>query len=425
MNTEIVVVGAGAAGTIAALTAAKAGARVVLIERNRSIGRKLAITGGGRCNLTNQSELAELVANTPGNGRFLYSAFQNFDAQAVMDLFQNELGVRLKVERGKRVFPESDQAREVVDALAQALRRHGVTLVCEAQVSELLIADGQIAGVRCADGREFGARAVIIATGGASYPGTGSTGDGYRLAAQAGHTLTPIRPSLIPLETREEWVKDLEGLALTNVRVSGYYQGKVLEAEFGEMLFTSFGVSGPVILSLSRSIAGRVLEQPLSVVLAIDLKPALSEAELDQRIQRDFAKYVNKFFRNALDDLLPQKLIPVVVKLSEIPPEKPVHQITREERLELVRLLKGLQLTISRPRPLKEAIVTAGGVTVKEIHPKTMASKRTAGLFFAGEVMDVDAYTGGFNLQIAFSSGVAAGLAAAERAHEAEQSRAN
>lgn len=425
MNTEIIIVGGGAAGTLAALTAAKAGAQVVLLERNRTIGRKLAITGGGRCNVTNQSDLAELVANTPGNGRFLYSAFQNFDAQAVMDLFQEELEVPLKVERGKRVFPASDQARDVVEALQRALRERGVRVIPEARVSDLLLGEGRVTGVRCTDGSEYGALAVIVATGGASYPGTGSTGDGYRLAEQAGHTLVPIRPALIPLETREEWIKDLEGLSLTNARVTAYYGGKVLDSEFGEMLFTGFGVSGPVILSLSRAVAGRVLEKPLSVALAIDLKPALGEAELDLRVQRDFAKYVNKFFRNALDDLLPQKLIPVMVRLSGIDPDKPVHQVTREERGELVSLLKGLQLTVTRPRPLKEAIVTVGGVNIKEINPRTMASKRLTGLYFAGEVMDVDAYTGGFNLQIAFSSGHAAGLAAAEQVHEMRRSRAN
>lgn len=409
----MIVIGAGAAGVMAALIAARDGAKVLLIERNRSIGRKLAITGGGRCNVTNQSELNELVANTPGNGRFLYGAFQRFSAQDVMDYFQDELGVPLKVERGRRVFPVSDQAREIVDALNRKLNQLGVRVLTETRVTELMIADGRMQGVRLEDGREHHAAAVIIATGGASYPGTGSTGDGYRLAQKAGHSVTKIRPALIPLGTREPWVKELEGLSLTNVRVSSYYRGKQLESEFGEMLFTGFGVSGPIILSISRQIAQVVMDEPNSVVITIDLKPALSEADLDLRIQRDFAKYVNKLYKNALDDLLPQKLIPVMIRLSGIDPNKAVHQITREERLELVRLFKDFQLTISQPRPIKEAIVTAGGVNVKEVNPKTMESKLQPGLYFAGEVLDVDAYTGGFNLQIAFSTGFLAGTAAA------------
>jgi predicted Rossmann fold flavoprotein len=413
MNADIVVVGAGAAGTMAALVAAGAGADVVLLERNRSLGRKLAITGGGRCNLTNQSDLNDLVSNTPGNGRFLFSAFQRFTAQDVMRFFENELKVPLKVERGRRVFPVSDQAKEVVAALEQALHDRRVHLITSTRVNGLLIKAGRIEGARSEAGAEYLARSVVLATGGASYPGTGSTGDGYQLARDAGHSIIAIRPSLVPLETREEWVKRLEGLSLTNVQVTGYHGGKVLESEFGEMLFTGFGVSGPVILSLSRKIAALVMDKPNSVVLTIDLKPALSEAELDLRLQRDFAKYTNKQFKNALDDLLPQKLIPVFVELSKIDPLKPVHQITREERLELIEQFKSLQLTIERPRPVKEAIVTAGGVSVKEINPKTMESKLVSGLFFAGELMDVDAYTGGFNLQIAFSSGYVAGLAAA------------
>ncbi|MGD8400344.1 MAG: NAD(P)/FAD-dependent oxidoreductase [Bacillota bacterium] len=414
METEVIVIGAGAAGILAAYTAAKRGARVRLLERNRTVGRKLLITGSGRCNLTNLADTGELVAQTPGNGRFLYSVLERFGATDVMEFFQTELGVPLKVERGRRVFPVSDQSRDIVDSLERGLHRLGVKILTGQRVTAILPgADGAVAGVKCEDGSKFAASRVIVATGGASYPGTGSTGDGYRLAQMFGHTLISLFPALVPLETVESWPRTVEGLTLTNVNVTGYYGTKKLEAKFGDLLFTGFGVSGPIILTLSRRIAPLVAREPGAVTLHIDLKPALTAAEFDRRIQRDFTKYIRKVFKNALDELAPKSLIPVLVDLAEIDPLKPVHQITREERARLVRLFKQLPLTIQKARSLAEAIVTAGGINTKEINPKTLESKLAHGLYFAGEVVDVDAYTGGYNLQIAFAMGHAAGLAAA------------
>ncbi len=413
MNTDILVIGAGPAGVMAAIIAAQNGARVILTERNRGIGKKLSITGAGRCNLTNQTDVAEFIRNIPGNGRFLYSAVQCFTPDDLIDFFQNELGVPLKVERGRRVFPDTDEAWDIVNALSRKMTDAGVKLLIKTRVVGLSIDAGNgILGVTCEDGLQIQAKSVIVATGGLSYPGTGSTGDGYRLATEAGHTVIEPLPSLVPLESVEDWPRQLQGLALINVSVTSLYKGAKLGTEFGEMLFTHFGVSGPVILSLSREIVPRALKEPGAVTIAIDLKPALSEAELDLRIQRDFFKYSRKIYQNSLDDLLPQKLIPVIIGLSGIDPFKPVHQITKEERLQLVRLFKSLAFHILRPRPVAEAIVTAGGVSIKEINPKTMESKKVSGLYFAGEVLDVDGYTGGYNLQIAFSTGYAAGIAA-------------
>jgi predicted Rossmann fold flavoprotein len=333
-----------------------------------------------------------------------------------MDFFQNDLGLPLKVERGNRVFPESDKAQDVVGALYKELKDAGVEILTETKVTGLIMGTSNaIAGVRINSGQEIKSPKVLIATGGLSYPGTGSTGDGYKFALAAGHRVTELTPSLIPLETREEWVKRLEGLSLVNVEVTSFYEGKQLHSEFGEMIFTGFGVSGPIILSLSREIAPLVLKKPNSVVISIDLKPALSKEELDLRVQRDFAKTVRKIYKNALDELLPQKIIPVIIELSQIDPLKPVHQITKEERFGLVNLLKNLQLTVSKPRPIAEAIVTAGGVHIKELNPKTMESKLVSGLYFAGEVVDVDGFTGGFNLQIAFSMGYVAGMEASRK----------
>lgn len=410
MKTDILVIGAGPAGMMAALTAAEQGAKVVLAERNERIGRKLGITGAGRCNITNQADVEELIANIPGNGSFLYSAFRNFGVNELMNYFREELHIPLKVERGRRVFPESDEAGEVVNAFLKKLKMSKIELLTNTRVAKIQFDnENNVESVISEDGRRIETRAVIVATGGVSYPGTGSTGDGYRLAKPAGHTVIDPVPSLVPLESVEEWPKQLQGLSLVNVSATSFYKDQKLDSEFGEMLFTHFGVSGPIILSLSRKIAFKVLDEPRSVAIVIDLKPALSEPELDARVQRDFTKYIRKIFQNSLDDLLPQKLIPVIIKLSAIDPLKPVHQITKEERLGLVKLLKNLRLTIARPRPIVEAIITAGGVCTKEINPKTMESKKVPGLYFAGEVMDVDAYTGGYNLQIAFSTGFIAG----------------
>ncbi len=412
-DADLIVIGAGPAGIMAAFTGAREGASVILFEKNKTIGRKLAITGAGRCNLTNLTDMNQLISNTPGNGRFLYGAFQRLTPEALMNFFQNSLGLPLKVERGNRVFPESDKAQDVVGVLYQELKSSGVEIETSTKVAGLVVKSGQIRGVRLDNGKEVYSSKVLVATGGLSYPGTGSTGDGYQFARLAGHQIIPLTPSLIPLEVLEPWVKRLEGLSLVNVEVTSFHEGKKLQSEFGEMLFTSFGVSGPIILSLSRKISLLVLDKPNSVSISIDLKPALTKEELDLRVQRDFSKSLNKIFKNVLDDLLPQKIIPVIIELSGIDPLKPVHQINKEERLHLVGLLKNLALTILKPRPIAEAIVTAGGVNTKEINPKTMESKLIQGLYFAGEVVDVDAYTGGFNLQIAFSTGFVAGVEAA------------
>lgn len=410
---RVVVVGGGAAGLMAAVEAGRAGASVILLEKMPTLGRKLSITGKGRCNLTNDAERDQIIANIPGNGQFLFSALTAFGAQDTIAFFA-DLGVPTKTERGGRVFPLSDRAADVVAAFRRELTRLGVEIRFRAAVASLLVRDGVIAGVRLAGGAVVEADAVIIATGGASYPGTGSTGDGYRMAEAAGHAIVPLRPSLVPLETVEDWPREAQGLALKNVGVRALAaDGARLGDEFGEMLFTHFGISGPCILTLSRPIAGYLERGGREPSVVIDLKPALSAEELDRRIQRDFGKYARKQFANALLDLLPRKLVEVVVGLSGIEPERPVHQITRAERLHLVGLIKGLRLTIKGPRPLSEAIVTAGGVSTKEIDPRTFASKLIRGLYFAGEVIDIDGFTGGYNLQAAFASGRAAARAAA------------
>lgn len=412
MRHQLIIVGAGAAGLMAAYIAAKDGATVLLIERNRNIGRKLLITGAGRCNLTNEAEINEIITNTPGNGRFLFSALQHFSPIDLMQLFEEEFKVPLKVERGRRVFPVSDKSIDIVNGFLKGIQKAGVDLLTGIRIVDLYFDEqGRIAGVIDENGKKYQGDQVILATGGVSYPGTGSTGDGYKLAQKAGHTITEIFPSLIPLETKEEWPKQVEGLTLTNINATCLYRDKKTDSEFGDLLFTGFGVSGPVILSLSRKIVPLVLKEVDSVILEIDLKPALSAEEVDRRIQRDFNKFLRKVFKNALDELLPKSLIAVIIELSRIDPMKPVHQITREERLELVKLLKHLPLTIRKPRPINEAIITAGGVNVKEINPKTMESKNVPGLYLIGELVDVDAYTGGYNLQIAFSMGYAAGKA--------------
>lgn len=410
---RVVVVGGGAAGLMAAVEAARAGASVVLLEKMPSLGRKLSITGKGRCNLTNNADRDRIIANMPGNGQFLYSALTAFGAKDTMAFFA-ELGVPTKTERGGRVFPASDRAADVVAAFRRELARLGVDVRLRAAVASILVEDGAASGVKLADGRTVPADAVILATGGASYPGTGSTGDGYRMAAEVGHTIVPLRPSLVPLETVEEWPREVQGLTLKNVTVRALAaDGRKLGEEFGELLFTHFGVSGPVVLTLSRAVTTYIERGGREPRLGIDLKPALAAEALDRRLQRDFAAHARKHFANALDDLLPRRLIPIIIRLAGIPPARPVHQITRSERTTLVAVLKNLTLTVKGPRPLAEAIVTAGGVSTKEIDPRTLASKLVRGLYFAGEVIDVDGFTGGYNLQAAFATGRAAARAAA------------
>lgn len=407
----IAVVGAGPAGMLAARQAALGGARVILLEKNDRLGKKLVITGKGRCNVTNDADLNTLVKNIPGNGRFLYSAFTTFGSRELQRLLE-EHGVPLKVERGNRVFPESDRSFDVVDGLRRALEMSRVEVRFKAMVSRLLVEDGRVVGLMVND-RPLDCQAVILCTGGASYPATGSTGDGYRLAAEVGHTIVPPRPALVPLETVEDWPKSLTGLALRNVELTIWQGNRKLAQEFGELLFTHYGISGPIVLTVSRWVTHSKGSQPL--IASLNLKPALSEEQLDRRLQRDLQKYQRKAIKNALDDLLPKRLIPVVIAAAELPPEKPAHQITRAERMRLADCLTALRLTIKGPRPLSEAIVTAGGVSTKEIDPKTMQSKLVTGLYFAGEVIDVDGYTGGFNLQAAFSTGYLAGEKAAQQ----------
>lgn len=400
------VIGAGAAGLIAAGRAAGRGHRVFIFEKNKMAGRKIRITGKGRCNLTNDCDINTLISNIPGNGKFLYSSFSLFSNKDIIEFFE-KMGLRVKVERGNRVFPESDNAKDVVDALLKYTSGQNVHFCYQSKVDDILVNDGHVTGVRLSDGTDRKLDAVILATGGLSYPGTGSTGDGYRMAQKLGHTITSLRPSLVPLTVKEDWVKELQGLSLKNTAIKLIdRKGKIIYSDFGEMMFTHFGVSGPVILSASRHI---LKYEYKDVFLSIDLKPALSEEKLDSRIQRDFSKFSRKMFKNSLDELLPNLMIPVIVQLSGISSEKSVNQITKTERHNLVSLLKNLTCEITGALSFDEAIVTAGGVSVKEIDPKTMESKIVKGLYFAGEVIDVDAYTGGFNLTIAFSTGYTAG----------------
>lgn len=407
MKYDVIVIGGGAAGCMAAGTAAENGKNVLLIERNDKIGRKVMITGKGRCNVTNAcSLLNELIENIPVNGRFLYGALSRFMPFDTMDFFEN-LGVTLKIERGNRVFPESDKAVDIVDALNKYLKMTGVRRI-KGRIIKLNNENGDITSAEDEDGNIYSADSFIIATGGKSYPLTGSTGDGYMLAKQCGHTITELKPALVPLETSDSWTGALQGLALKNISVTVIDNDSYKEifSDFGEMLFTHFGISGPVILSASSHIKDI---RNGKYTIEIDLKPALSEEKLDARILRDFSENANKSIANALVKLLPHKLIPVIVKLSGIPTDLKVNQITKQMRQELVYLLKHFTINISGFRPIEEAIVTSGGVSVKEINAKTMKSTLCNNLYFAGEVIDVDAYTGGFNLQIAFATGVLAG----------------
>ncbi len=403
-RADAIVVGAGAAGLLCAGAAARRGRRVLLLEKMQQPAKKLRITGKGRCNLTNNTDLDGLLSTVRNNHRFLYSAFSTFPPAALMALFEHELGVKLKTERGNRVFPASDSARDAAEALVRYAKTGGARLETAAAVKGLIIENGAIKGVMTASGA-VGAESVVVATGGVSYPLTGSTGDGYRFAAQAGHSVEEPRPSLVPLHIKEDFCRELTGLSLKNCELTLKKAGKTVFQELGEMLFTHFGVSGPLVLSASAHIKGECDEHALSV----DLKPGLTPEQLDSRLLRDFSGNLNKDFINSLGDLLPRKLIPVIVRLSGIEPAQKVHDITKKQRQNLAELLKGVTLTPTGTRPVEEAVVTAGGVRVGEVNPKTMESKIIKGLYFAGEVLDVDAYTGGFNLQIAFSTGYLAG----------------
>ena len=405
---KILVVGGGAAGMLAALTAARNGAEVTLLERNQKVGRKLYITGKGRCNLTNDCSVAEVLANVPRNGRFLTSAVTRFPPSSVKTFF-TELGVPLKTERGNRVFPQSDRAADVVDSLFLALRRSRVTLVQD-RVAQVLTRQGSVAGVRGENGR-YTASQVILATGGVSYPLTGSTGDGYAMAADLGHTILPLRPSLVPLVVEGGECSNMQGLSLRNVLLKvKNRKGKVIFREQGELLFTHFGLSGPLILSASAHL--RDFERD-HYTASIDLKPALDEATLDTRLVRELSSQPNRVLHNVLERLEPRLLVPVLTERAGISPATPANAVTKAQRRRLLELLKRLDFSIAGPRPVQDAIITSGGVKVSEVDPHTMASKLVKGLYFAGELLDVDAYTGGFNLQIAWSTGRAAGEAAA------------
>ena len=395
---------------MSAICAAAGGANVTLLEKMPRVGRKLSITGKGRCNLTNAADVSEVVKNIPGNGKFLFSALKKFSPADTVNFF-NKLGVATKIERGGRVFPASDDASEVIDSLLRQLAIVGVDVRTGSPVTEVLAEGKKIRGVVV--GRKFlTADAIILATGGASYPATGSTGDGFRFARRLGHNVTELLPALVPLETEEDFVKDLQGLSLKNVRVKLLADGRKVAELFGEMLFTHFGVSGPIILTLSRQ-AARLLADGRFVEVEINLKPALTPEQLDARILRDFDKFKRRTIKNSLGELLPSKLIPIILDQTYLPEDRRVDDITQAERRRLVEVLRGLPLTITKTRPLAEAIVTSGGVSVKEIDPRTMQSKLVEGLFIVGEVADVDGFTGGFNLQAAWAMGYVAGTSAA------------
>ena len=405
MTAEVIIIGGGASGAFASIISARMGRKVILFEKNERIGRKLRITGKGRCNLTNNCTNDELMNNIPVNPRFLYSAFSSFSPQDTMDFFES-LGVPLKTERGRRVFPVSDNANDIADALENEMKKCGVKIIHET-VRHILTDDNICTGVITSSGKEYNAESVLIATGGKSYPATGSTGDGYTLANELGHTVTNICPSLVPLVIKEKCCSEMMGLSLRNVCLSLFDYDKCIFSEQGEMLFTHFGVSGPLVLSASSHIrdmkSGRYR-------ISIDMKPALNEQQLDKRIQRDFIENQNRNFINAVRNLLPAKMIPVAVRLSGIPADKKANSITKEERHKFAEIIKNFTLNVENFRPVEEAIITNGGIPVREINPKTMESRLVSGLFFAGEVIDVDAYTGGFNLQIAFSTAYNAGI---------------
>ena len=411
---KVIVIGGGPAGMMSAISSAESGNDVTIIEKMQSLGRKLLITGKGRCNITSSLDMDEFIKNIPGNGMFLYSAFKNYTNQDIIKLLKEE-GLEVKEERGNRIFPVTDKSLDVLKCFEKKLKSLNVNIILNTKVKEILVEDNIVKGVKT-EKEIINADKVILATGGKSYPLTGSTGDGYVMAQKLGHTVTKINPSLVPLETFDkETCKNLQGLSLKNVQIEliDKNKNKVIYEDFGEMLFTHFGVSGPTILSSSAHLVRYKNIQQLfnenKISLKIDFKPALSEEKLNDRILRDFNEEKNKMFRNSLDKLLPQKLIPTIIKISGIDPNKKVNEITKIERKNLVKLLKNFEITIKGFRGIDEAIITSGGIKIKEINPKTMESKIIKGLYFAGEIIDVDAYTGGFNLQIAYSTGYTAG----------------
>ena len=402
---DLVVAGGGPAGMMCAYQAAARGVKTVLLDPNDKLGRKLRITGKGRCNLTNACDVKTVMANIPGDGRFLYSALNRFSPSDTMAFFESN-GLPLKTERGNRVFPQSDNANDVAATMADLCRKAGVT-VRRTEARQIIAENGAVTGVVTGQG-VIPCRAAAVCTGGLSYPLTGSTGAGYRFAEECGHTVTPRRPSLVPLESEDAYCAEMQGFSLKNVTLSAFENNKLIYKELGEMLFTHFGVSGPLVLSASAHM-GKMGSAPYR--LEIDLKPGLDEKKLDARLLRDFEKYANREYKNALGDLLGGRMIPVVIRLSGIPEDTRVNNITREQRMKLLHVLKAFPVSVSGFRPIDEAIVTAGGVSTKEINPRTMESKLIQGLYFAGEVLDLDAYTGGFNLQIAWSTGFVAGNA--------------
>ena len=406
--SKVLIVGGGAAGMMAGIFAARNGHEVHIFEKNEKLGKKLFITGKGRCNITNAGDMDDLLASVKSNPKFLYSAFYSFTNDQVVDLFE-ELGVRTKVERGNRVFPQSDHSSDVIGAMSRELKRLNVSIHLHTEVKAVCSDADEFTYVQLKDGREVHGDSCIIATGGISYASTGSTGDGHRFARENGHKVTKLSPSLVPMEAKEAFVKQLMGLSLRNVDVRIYDGKKQVYDEFGEMLFTHYGVSGPIIISASSMIGQKLEKNNLRMV--IDLKPALSDEQLDARVLRDFDENRNKQFKNAVDKLFPAKLKPVMIDLSEIDPDKKVNEISREERQRFVHLIKNFEITLTKLRDFNEAIITKGGVSVKEIDPSTMESKIVNGLYFVGEVLDLDALTGGFNLQIAWSTAYLAGNA--------------
>lgn len=404
MDKKVIIIGGGPAGMMAAIAASKSNS-VILIEKNEKLGKKLFITGKGRCNVTNNKDISEFFDYIPCNPNFLYSSFYTFTNENVKEFFEG-CGVKLKVERGDRIFPESDKSSDIIKALQNKLYENKVKVMLNTKVSGIIREGDVITGLKLEDGSIIKGDHYIICTGGASYPQTGSTGDGYDFSKELGHTVTNIKPSLVPMVAKEEWIKELQGLSLKNIEIKFMQNKKVVYKEFGEMLFTHFGISGPVVLSASAKIPeGKIKDMKAF----INLKPALSEEELDKRLQKDFKKYTNKDFKNCLGDLLPSKLIDIIIELSNIDSHKKVNLITKEERKRLGELISNFELNITGYRPIAEAIITSGGVKTKEIDPSTMKSKVIENLSFAGELIDIHGFTGGYNLQIAFSTGYVAG----------------